>query len=146
MNFLTPATIAIAAAATIPPLVAIYFLKLKRSVKVVPSTLLWKRAVEDLQVNSPFQRLRKSLLLLLQLLVLIAAALALGKPMLQHVETHEDNVIILIDQSASMDVVEEDGLTRLDHAKDQARATIENMKDDGRAMIIGFCDRAYVVS
>lgn len=146
MEFLTPATIAITAAATIPPLVALYFLKLKRTIRVVPSTLLWKRAVEDLQVNSPFQRLRKSLLLLLQLLVLALAALALGKPMLEYIESHDDNVIILIDQSASMDVLEKDGRTRLDQAKEQAKAAIENMKDGGRAMVISFCDRAAVAS
>ena len=142
MDFLTPGAMAMAAAATIPPLVALYFLKLKRSVQLVPSTFLWKRAVEDLQVNSPFQRLRKSLLLLLQLLILIAAALALGKPMFEHTETHEDNVVLLIDQSASMNVIEADGQTRLERAKTQAKKTIDDMKDGGRAMVIGFCDRA----
>ncbi|MCH8242624.1 MAG: BatA domain-containing protein, partial [Planctomycetes bacterium] len=77
MSFLSPATIALAAGLTVPPLIALYFLKLKRSVRLVPSTLLWKKSVEDLHVNSPFQRLRSSVLLLLQLLVLLLAALAL---------------------------------------------------------------------
>ena len=76
MSFLNPMAIAVALGVTVPALVALYFLKLKRSVYRVPSTLLWKRAVEDLQVNSPFQRLRGSLLLLLQLLVLILVAFA----------------------------------------------------------------------
>ncbi len=56
MGFLSPWVIAIAAGVTVPPLVALYFLKLKRDVRVVPSTLLWKKAIEDLRVNSPFQR------------------------------------------------------------------------------------------
>ena len=146
MNFLNPSAIAIAAGLTIPPLIALYFLKLKRTVRLVPSTLLWKRSVEDLQVNSPFQRLRSSLLLLLQLLVLIVAAVALGKPMFQTVETHEGTVIILIDQSASMAVVESDGLSRLQKAKQQAGLCVDNMSDDARAMVIAFCDRATVVS
>src|SRR5262249_8710426 len=45
--------------------VALYFLKLRRRPLVVPSTYLWQRAIEDLHVNSLWQRLRRSLLLLL---------------------------------------------------------------------------------
>jgi len=146
VSFLTPWTIALAAALTIPPLIALYFLKLRREVRLVPSTFLWKRAVEDLHVNAPFQRLRKSLLLLLQLLILILAALALGKPMFEKAQTSESTIILLIDQSASMAVVEEGGRTRLDLAKEQARRVVDNMSDDARAMVIAFCDRAPVIS
>jgi hypothetical protein len=146
MSFLNPLLIAVAAGLTIPPLVALYFLKLKRAARVVPSTLLWKRAVEDLHVNSPFQRLRSSLLLLLQLLVLIAAAVALGKPMLQTAKTHESTIVILIDQSASMGIVEADGRSRLEQAKEQAKLYVDNMSNEARAMVIAFCDRATVAS
>ncbi len=146
MNFLNPAAIAIAAGLTIPPLVALYFLKLKRTVRLVPSTFLWKRAVEDLQVNAPFQRLRSSLLLLLQLLILIAAAVALGKPMFQTVARSEGTIIILVDHSASMAVIEADGTSRLDQAKVQAKRCVDNMPDDARAMVIEFSDRANVVA
>lgn len=146
MSFLSPTAIAVAAGLTVPPLIALYFLKLKRSVRLVPSTLLWKKSVEDLHVNSPFQRLRSSLLLVLQLLVLILAALALGKPMLEMAITHESTIIILVDQSASMAVVEADGRTRLEIAKEQAMRVVDGMDDDSRAMVIAFCDRATVVS
>jgi len=146
MTFLDPTALALAAGLTVPALVAMYFLKLKRTARVVPSTLLWKRAVEDLHVNAPFQRLRSSLLLLLQLLVLLVAALALGKPMFQTAERHEDTLIILVDQSASMNVKEADGRSRLDLAKEQARLRVDNMSDHARAMLIAFCDRATVIS
>jgi len=146
VSFLNPIAIAIAAALTIPPLIALYFLKLRREVRLVPSTFLWKRAVEDLHVNAPFQRLRKSLLLLLQLLILILAAIALGKPMWESAQTSESTIILLVDQSASMAVVEEGGRTRLDLAKEQARRVVDNMSDDSRAMVIAFCDRAVPIS
>jgi hypothetical protein len=146
MSFLSPAAIAIAAALTVPPLIALYFLKLKRQIRVVPSTLLWKRSVEDLRVNAPFQRLRSSLLLLLQLLVLLLAAFALGQPMLEQAARSEETVILLIDQSASMGVEEQTGKTRLDLAKEQAKSVIDNLTPDSRAMVVAFCDRATVVS
>ncbi|MCP4246359.1 MAG: VWA domain-containing protein [bacterium] len=146
MSFLSPAIIGIVAAVTIPPLVALYFLKLRRQERAISSTLLWQRAVQDLHVNSPFQRLRNNLLLLLQLLVLLLVAFALGKPMWERSLSHESTLVLLIDQSASMAVEEEDGRTRLESAKQQAKRLVEGMPDDGRAMVIAFCDRATVVS
>ncbi len=77
MNWLSPLTALYAGAITVPLLLLLYFLKLKRRENVVPSTLLWKRAVQDLQVNAPFQRLRRNILLLLQMLMLLGMLIAL---------------------------------------------------------------------
>ena len=49
------------AAIVVPPLVLLYFLRLRRRQESVSSTFLWRRAVQDLQVNAPFQRLRRNL-------------------------------------------------------------------------------------
>lgn len=138
--------IALAAGLTVPPLVALYFLKLRRAAMPVSSTLLWKRAVEDLQVNAPFQRIRNNLLLWLQLLILALAAFSLGKPVMQAQRSDKDTLVALIDQSASMNVEEADGRTRLEIAKDQAKTAIDNMPDGSKAMVIAFSDRARVVS
>ncbi len=146
MQFLSPGVLAMAAALTIPPLVALYFLKLKRQIHPISSTLLWRKAIEDLHVNAPFQRLRSSLLLLLQLLVLILAALALGQPLLARSKPYEQTLILMIDQSASMGVIESDGRSRLEHAREQAKKVIDNMDEEARAMVIAFCDRATMVS
>ena len=63
MHWLAPMTGLVAAAASVPLLLLLYFLKLRRRQVTVSSTLLWRRAVHDLQVNAPFQRLRRNLLL-----------------------------------------------------------------------------------
>ena len=55
----------------IPLVILLYFLKLKRDEYVFPSTLLWQRVMEDMRVNSPFQKLKNNLLLLLQILLLL---------------------------------------------------------------------------
>ena len=156
MSFLSSwSVIALAAALTVPPLVALYFLKLKRRVEPIPSTLLWKRAVQDLHVNAPFQKLRRNLLMLLQLLVLLLAAFALGKPILQAPRTHKGIVILMIDHSASMNVTEANGKTRLQIAKQQAKRVIDNLQGgtrammsqgDTRAMVVSFSDKATIVS
>jgi len=146
MQLLNPTTLLIAAALTIPPLIALYFLKLRRTVYPISSTLLWRKAIEDLHVNAPFQRLRSSLLLFLQLLVLVLAAFALGQPMLAREKPRERSLILLIDHSASMSVLEQNNRTRLDIAKTEAKKVIDTMDEHSRAMVIAFCDRATMVS
>ena len=64
-------------------IIALYFLKLRRRPVQVPSTLLWRQSLEDLHVNSLFQRLRRNLLLFLQLLAVALAMLALAGPRMQ---------------------------------------------------------------
>src|SRR5215216_7207122 len=67
--------------ALVPPaIVLLYFLKLKRQPLEVPSTYLWHKSIEDLHVNSIWQRLRQSLLLFLQILLIVLLALALLRP------------------------------------------------------------------
>lgn len=102
MTFLSPIPALIAAAVTVPLLLLFYFLKLRRHAVRVSSTLLWDRAIKDLQVNTPFRWLRFSVLLLLQLLTLAAFLLALARPAIDDPLGAGSRVIILIDRSASM--------------------------------------------
>ena len=130
--------------ALIPPaIIALYFLKLKRQPLAVPSTYLWSRAIEDLHVNSLWQRLRQSLLLLLQLLLILLLALTLLRPGSKGTELINKRHIFVIDVSASMAATDmPDGLTRLDEAKRQVAALIDQMTTNDQAMIITFSSRA----
>jgi Aerotolerance regulator N-terminal/von Willebrand factor type A domain len=140
---------AIAAGIAIPSLIILYFLKLRRRDVEVSTTLLWKKSIEDLQANAPFQKLRRNLLLLLQLLVLAAALIAVAQPQIHGKETSGGKHVILIDNSASSqtrDEVDEDGdpITRLERAKLEALALIESFKEPG--MLGGEAEEAMVLS
>ena len=144
-TFLNLPTALLAAAVAVPALLLLYFLKLRRQVRPVSSTILWRKAVQDLQVNSPFQRLRRNLLLLLQLLILAAVLLALADPITFHRPGAALDTVILLDHSASMNARDGDaagGRTRLDEAKRRATALVDDLPRGGRAMVISFDDTA----
>jgi hypothetical protein len=130
---------AIAAAVAVPLLLLLYFLKLRRAPRPISSTLLWKRSVQDLQVNAPFQRIRRNLLLFLQLLVLAALLFALARPVGEGTTIAGARSILLIDRSASMSTDDGEG-TRLAEAKERAKAVVDTMTRGDQAMVIEFSD------
>lgn len=151
MTWLTPGIGLIAAAIAVPSLLILYFLKLRRRDVEISTTLLWRKAIQDLQANAPFQRLRRNLLLFLQLLVLGAALVAVAQPqsVTQRFETQRH--IILIDRSASMsttDVPDDRGgaISRLEQARRAAKAMVDELREGGvfskdeadEAMVIAF--------
>jgi uncharacterized protein YegL len=132
----------------VPALLILYFLKLRRREMAVSSTLLWRKAIQDLQVNAPFQRLRRNLLLLLQLLLLALLCLALSRPVANFTPGAAKLTVILLDRSASMSAIEDfDGNkhSRLDEAKRQAKTLVDSMTRKDSAMVIAFDDSAEVI-
>src|SRR5215472_1193782 len=83
-------------------IVVMYILKLRRKDVVVSSTFLWRQVIRDVQANAPFQKLRKNLLLLLQLLAAALIILALSGPFLRLFALGGRNIILVVDTSASM--------------------------------------------
>jgi hypothetical protein len=145
-HFLSPLTALLAAAISLPLLIVLYFLKLRRREMKVSSTFLWKKAVQDLQVNSPFQRLRRNLLLFLQLLLLMSLILALARPVSNFTPAPGKLCVILIDRSASMSAADmPGGKTRLDEAKRQATDLVAGLDRHGQATVIAFDDAPEIM-
>ena len=143
MSFAWP--MGLAFAALIPGVVILYFLKLRRVPKVVSSSYLWKRAVDEYRVNRPFKRFQNQFLLWLQLLLLALLILSLARPSFQAEQTRSGVHIYLLDHSASMGTVEKK-YTRLELAKAILRETIRGKRDDDQMMIVAFSDRAHIVA
>ncbi len=134
MALLSP--LALLGAALVGPLiVAMYLLKLRREERTVSSTLLWQRMVRDVEANAPWQKLRRSLLLLLQLLLMLLLVFALARPFFAAPGISGTNLIVIIDHSASMGAVDELP-TRLEAAKRRAVQLVDQLPDGGRATII----------
>ena len=145
-HLLSPLAAGIAAAVAVPSLLVLYFLKLRRREMPVSSTFLWRKAVQDMQVNAPFQRLRRNLLLFLQLLALLALIAALARPVTNYTPGAGKLSVILIDRSASMAAADGlNGRTRLDEAKRLATDLVDGMDKGGQATVIAFDDSAEVV-
>jgi Mg-chelatase subunit ChlD len=145
MEWLTPLTALYAAAVTVPLLLLLYFLKLKRRQQPVSSTLLWKRAIQDLQVNAPFQRLRRNILLLLQLLMLAAILLALAGPILSLSSGPARRYVLLIDRSASMTATDVSP-SRLDEARKLAHTFVSSVRDRSFFSVGDNADQVMVIA
>lgn len=144
MHFLEP--LGLLGLTALIPVIALYFLKLKREERVVPSTLLWKKVIEDMHVNAPFQRLRYSLLLLLQLLLIALLGFAMARPFLAVSGTESQRIILLIDTSASMstrDAGPDGTKTRLEAALQDARKKVDDLGNNGEMRIIAFDEEVW---
>lgn len=133
MHFLNPSAFYLLA--FIPIVVLLHFLKLRRRHHVVPSVMLWLEAIEDMKANVPFQRLRHSLLLPIQILFLLVVVGGVARPALRQIGGLGDQSILVIDTSASMGATDL-GKPRLDVAKAKALKLINRLGADGQMMIM----------
>jgi len=100
MNFANPAALWLLA--TIPPLAAMYFLKVRRRRVQVPTLLLWSQVVRNQRQARPFDRFRRHLLFLLQLLALLLLTFALAGPSISGDRYLGHSVVWVVDGSGSM--------------------------------------------
>ena len=143
MSLLAPAAAVLGV--TLPVIVALYFLKIRRPTRIVPALHLWPNQIRDRQANVPWQRLRPSWLLLLQLLAaafLVAAALQPALPAGAALARH---TLILVDSSASMQATDVKP-SRLAEAKRQAAALIDQLGPQDRMTLIGVGPSARVLA
>ena len=133
MSFLNPAAFYLIG--TIPIVIALHFLRLRRQSYVVPSILLWRANPEDQKANVPFQRLRNWLLPLLQCLFLLFLVISIARPALHIPGIIHGRIVFIIDNSPSMLSREMDH-TRLDIAKQEVLKRIRQVSASGGMMIV----------
>lgn len=134
MSLLAPAALALGLLAL--PIILLYMLRLRRREQPVSSTWLWRELVRDRAANAPWQRLRRNLLLLLQLLILAALVLALARPALPLPGLGGGNAIVLLDASASMQAADGTTGTRFDDARAAVDRLIGGLSGNDRLTLI----------
>ena len=133
MPFTTP--LALLGLLFLPLVVGMYLLKLRREETVVPSTLLWSRLLTDVEANAPWQKLRRSLLLLLQLLLVAILALLAARPFVERPAGLAGDLVVIVDASASMGATDVQP-SRLAAAKEAATNALKDLPAGGKVSVI----------
>src|SRR5258706_10907844 len=129
----------------VPAVVAMYLLRLRRTETIVPSTLLWQRLAADVEANAPWQKLRRSLLFLLQLLLVLILAFLAARPFVERPAGLARDLVVIVDTSASMaatDVAPD----RLAAAKQAAIDALEDLPSGGKVSVIEAGRTARIVA
>jgi hypothetical protein len=133
MQFLNPGMLL--TLGIIPVLILIHTLKPKPKQVEVTNLFLWQEVLKERSSHLTFERLKKNLLLLVQILIVILTSLALAKPTWMSTGSKTGNMIIVIDTSASMKAKLGSG-TRFDVARTKAFELIEQCDRDQQILIV----------
>ena len=135
MRFLTP--LGLLGLLGILVLIIIYIIKPNYQQKFVSSTYIWKLSLKYRKRRIPTSKLRDLLLILCQVLILAGAAAALASPAQVLHEPYEENeVIAIIDSSASMRA-SYDGDYRFTRACDKVLELADTVfNNDGKVSVI----------
>jgi len=141
MQFLNPGMLL--TLGLIPVLILIHTLKPKPKQVEVTNLFLWQEILRERSSHLTFERLKKNLPLLIQILIVILASLALAKPAWISTRSKTGNMIIVIDTSASMKAKFGSG-TRFDIARTKAFELIEQREPDQQILIVDAVHRPTV--
>lgn len=120
---------------SIPIIIAMYILKQKFEERKVSSLYLWEQVLKDMDVNTPWQKLKSSLPLILQVILALILTLAITDPFLFIKGQSGQNVIIVLDNTGSMNAAFEN-TTKFEEGKKRAEKVIRSLKPGNKITII----------
>ncbi len=133
MRFANPAGLWLLALAV--PVLLLHVLRPRRQPREVASTFLWSSVATPVSAASPWQKLKPSLLLLVQLLVVALLAVAVAEPVRLTPAPLAPHTVFILDASGSMAAT--DGRPdRLADAKERARQLRAELPAAGKASVI----------
>ena len=128
---------------SLPIIIILYLLKQKREYYSVSSTLLWREVLNDVEATKPWQKLKRNILMILQLIAAFILTLILSSPAIKMDVQGNENVIIAIDLSMSMKATDI-GPSRIEAAKKDAIEYVNSLPKDTRVSIISLSDEVII--
>ena len=108
----------------IPVLIVIYILKNKYKETTAPSTYLWEMSKQFLKKKKPFHSIQHLLSLILQCVTIFGLSICLAHPNFI-MPGKSDNILFILDSSASMNMREANGETCFDKAKGEIEQIVD---------------------
>lgn len=142
MQFFNP--LALGFAIIIPLIILLYLLKPRRQEMVISSTYLWEQVLKDIEASNPWQRLKKNLLLLLQLLAAVLLVVALTRPYLPVAEDGARHLVVVLDCSTSM-AASDVYPSRFEQARHKAAKMADQLGAHDRMTLIAMAEKPSVL-
>jgi len=127
----------------VPVIILLYLLKQKREDYIISSLYLWKNALRDMEANAPWQKLKKNILMYLQIVSVVVLSLLLSQPVISGSQSGDD-VLIVLDCSLSMQSTDYKP-TRFEAALKDAVELVESGRAGTVYSIIALTDTPYLV-
>jgi hypothetical protein len=115
----------------------LYLLRVRRRRVQVPYSAVWRRVLQENKATQWWDRIKRLLSLLLQLLLLAMLLLALADPRRQGDVDEARSVVLLVDTSASMMATDEEGArSRMDRAREHALEALRGLTPRDELMLV----------
>lgn len=127
---------------TIPLVVLLYILKRKYKEVEISSSFLWKEAYKNTKADTPWEKLKINIMMILQIIILLLIIFALLNPFLKFGGKSYKNLIVVMDVTASMSTLYDEDKTRLDKGKEEVKDYIKSIKEKTETYIVSFKDNS----
>ena len=128
----------------VPIIILMYLLKQKYKEQTVSSLFLWKKAESYSMAQQPWQKLKKNLLMLLQIIFILLLAVALANPYIMGV-IETSHTVFALDCSLSMQAKDgAEGKSRLEQAISEVKKQIEQASPNEKFSIVFLKDTPVI--
>lgn len=129
----------------IPVIIFLYFLKQKSQDMPFSSIMLWQEIYKNLEAKKPFEKLKQNILMYLQILLMLLLIFALMAPVLKNGGRAQENVVLVLDTSASMQHLYAGNKSRLEESVNRAKRELDQLSENATVTLITCDEEAKVV-